>query len=411
MKRHIILESLEIRKKESVILMIQGVLLFLLIIAIINISRENTGSLKQLSQTTTSLRQITDNFILEDERKFFSQPDNVLLLKEFYEWEKNNSMWKYIISNRQNVSLVDKEFHEIFEYGYEVRQRTEGVYKSIQVNDEFFKHFSLNVSEGREFLKEEYVYKDLLPVILGNEYKGIVSLNEKFGLGYLGIKFNCEVVGFLDKNSYFNNGYDLELLDYYIVLPSIEKFISTDVSEEAIKKFELKLYLDKCSGYIVSDKNSSFLQTQISKKCYELDMVPYSLIGMSNYYPTMWGIEGEQLGNILSYFAVLIAINSILCISLNMAAKITTLRRVYVIYIMNGMRRSEIIGAIIGEIFFVVFVSEILAAIISYCYWGQIPISELILLPFIISFLSSIYPWQMLRKVDLSFMIKEQENI
>lgn len=411
MKRHIILESLKIRKKESVILIIQGFLLFLLIITIFNISRQNTGSIKRLSQTATSVRKITDNFILEDERKFFSQPDNVLLLKKFYEWEKNNNMWKYIIANRQNVSFVDKELNEVFEYGYEARQRTEGVYKSIQINNEFFKHFSLNVSEGRGFLKEDYIYKDLMPIILGDEYKGIFRLNEKFSIYYLGIKLNCEVVGFLDKNSYFNNGNDLELLDYYIVLPSIEKFTSTDISEETLKKLELKLYLDKCSGYIISNENSSLLQTQISKKCYELDMLPYSLEGMSNYYPTMWGIQGEQLGNILRYFAIFIVINSILCISLNMAAKITTLTRVYVIYLMNGVRRSEIIGAVIGEISLIVFVSEIFATIISYCYWGQIPSGELVLLYFIISFLSSIYPWQMLKNVKLSLMIKEQESI
>lgn len=411
MKRHIFGESLKIRKKESILLIIQGVLLFLLIIAIINISDENAGSVKRLSQTTTTVRKMTDNFILEEERKFFSQPDNVSLLKEFYEWEKNNNIWTYIIASCQNVSLIDKELNEIFEYGYEARQRTEGVYKSIQINDEFFKHFSLNVSEGRKFSKQDYVYKDLLPIILGNQYKGIFNLNEKFSLYYLGIKLDCEVVGFLDKNSYFNNGYDLELLDYYIILPSIERFISTDFSEEEIKPFELKLYLDKCAGYVVSDKNSRFLQTQISKKCYELDMLPYSLEGMSNYYPTMWGIEGKQLGHIFSYFAVFIIINSILCISLNMAAKITTLKRVYVIYILNGVKRSEIIGAIIGEISFLVFVSEILAGIISYCYWGQISISKLILLYFIISFLSSIYPCVMLKKVDLSLTIKEQEDV
>lgn len=411
MKRHIFLESLKIRKKDSVLLIIQGVLLFLLIIAIINISHESAGGLKQLSQTTTSIRKITDNFILEEERKFFSRPDNVLLLKELYGWEKNNSLWRYIIANRQNVSLVGKELNEVFEYGYEARQRTEGVYKSIQINDEFFKHFSLKVSEGRKFSKEDYVYKDVLPVILGNKYKGIYNLNEKFRIYYLGIKLNCKVVGFLDKNSYFNNGHDLQSLDYYIVLPSIEKFISTDFSEEVIKAFELKLYLDKCSGYIISNKNSNFLQTQISKKCYELDILPYSLEGMSNYYPTMWGLEGNQLGNILSYFAVFILINSIFCISLNMGAKIVTLRRIYVIYLLNGVRKSEIIGAIIGEVSFVVFVSEILAAIISYYYWGEISIGKLILLYVIISFLSSIYPWLMLRKNDLSLIIKEEENI
>ena len=411
MKRHILWESLKVRKKESVLLIIQGVLLFVLIITIINISYENTGSLKQLNQTASLIRKMTDNFILEEERKFFSQPDNILLLKEFYEWEKSNIIWKYVIASRQNVSTVDKELNEIFEIGYEARQRTEGVYKSIQINDEFFKHFSLNVNEGRKFSKEDYVYKDLLPVILGDEYRGIFSLNENFSIYYLGIELNCEVVGFLDKNSYFNNGYDLELLDYYIVLPSIEKFMSKDFSEDEIKSFELKLYLDKCAGYIISDNSSRFLQTQISKKCYELDMLPYSIVGESNYYPTMWGIEGKQLGNILSCFAFFIILNSILCISLNMAAKITTLRRMYVIYILNGVRKSDILWAIIGEISLVIMTSETLAAFILYCYWGQISISRFILLHFIVSFLSSIYPWQMLKKIELTLMIKEEENI
>lgn len=411
MKKHILGESLKIRKKESLLLIIQGVLLFLLIIAIINISYEGAGELNQLNRTTSPIRKITDNYILEEERKFFSQPESVLLLKKFYKWENENSMWRYIIANHQNVSVVDKKLDKMFEVGYEARERTEGVYKSLQVNDEFFEHFSLKVTEGRKFFADDYVYKNCLAVMLGNEYKGVFDLNEKFNLYYLGEKLECEVVGFLEENSYFNNGYDLQLLDYSIILPSIEEISTVDFSEEDIKTFELKLYLDKCSGYIVSEENSNFLQTQISKKCYELDILPYSLEGMSNYYPTMWGLEGKQLWQILTCFAILIVINTILCISFNMLTKIAMLKRVYVIYILNGVSKNEIISAVFGEITFVIFISEILAAVISYCYWGKMSIGILILLYFIICFLSSVYPLYMLAQIDLSLIIKEQENI
>lgn len=411
MTKHIFLESLKIRKKESLLLIIQGVLLFLLIIAITNISYEGARELKQLNRTTAPIRKITDNYILEEEHKFFSRPENVLLLKKFYKWENSNSMWRYIIANRQNVGIVDKKLDKVFEVGYEVRQRTEGDYKSLQVNDEFFEYFSLKITEGRKLLADDYVYKNCLAVVLGNKYKGIFNLNEKFNLYYLGLNLNCEVVGFLAQNSYFNNGYDLESLDYCIILPSIEEVRTADFSEEEIKAFELKLYLDKCSGYIASDENSNFLQTQISRECYKLDILPYSLEGMSNYYPTMWGLEGKQLWQVLTCFAILIVINAILCISLNMITKIDMLKRIYGIYILNGTSKNEIISAVLSEIAFAIFVSEVLAAIISYCYWGKISISILILLYFIICFLSSIYPLYMLAKIDLSLIIKEQENI
>lgn len=130
-RRHIFWESLKIRKKQSVLLIIQCTLMFGLIIAIINIVSINMGKVKQLNQTTTTLNKLTDNFVLEEERKFFSQVDNVSLLKKFYEWEKGNSMWMYIIANRQNAGVVNKKLDAVFEYGYEVRQRTEGTYKSI----------------------------------------------------------------------------------------------------------------------------------------------------------------------------------------------------------------------------------------------------------------------------------------
>lgn len=114
---------------------------------------------------------------------------------------------------------------------------------------------------------------------------------------------------------------------------------------------------------------------------------------------------------ILTCFAILIVINTILCISFNMLTKIAMLKRVYVIYILNGVSKNEIISAVFGEITFVIFISEILAAVISYCYWGKMSIGILILLYFIICFLSSVYPLYMLAQIDLSLIIKEQENI
>lgn len=411
MIQHIFLESLRIRKKENIFLIIQCILMFVLVISLVNISGTSLGKVKQLNQTAISLHKLTDNFILKEENKFFSQSDNVLLLKKFYEWEKSNSLWNYIIASRQNVGTIDMELNEIFEYGYEVRQRTEGTYKSIQINDNFLEHFSLNVYAGRKFYQDDYIYNGgILPILLGNGYNGIFDIHDKVNLYYLGEEFDCEVVGILEPNSYYNNGYNLELLDYYIILPSIERYTSPTKSHDRIKKFELKLYLDKCAGYVVSNVNSNILQNQISKKCYEVDLIPYSLEGLSNYYPTMWGLEGKQLGKILSYFVAIILIGSILCISLNMTSKVSMLTKIYVIFIMNGVRKIEIMRAIILEIAFVAFVSVILAATISFSFWGQIPILTLILCYLFVCFLSSIYPWQMLRKIKLSLIVNEQES-
>lgn len=403
MSFHIFVESLKIRGKENFLLMVQCILVFVLVIAAGNTIGINKKKQQQLDKTAGDLYKLNDNYIGVDEKRFFAQPDNVLLLKKFYEWEKNSPLWEYLIANRQPVGTVGKVLDSVFEYGYENGMVTENTYKSIQVNDNFLQHFSIKASQGELFSKGDYEYQDgKMPILLGSKYQGVLKLHEKVEVEYLGYVFPCEVKGFLEENSYYNNGYDLIQLDYYIMLPSIENFMPAKASSKEIKSFELKLYLDKCAGYISTDLNRRVVQTQIARECYAIDLVPYSIEGTINYYPTMWGLEGRQLGEMFLAFACITMFASIICISLNMAVKVSHMERDYVVYIINGANKSHILLAVWEEILFVVFLAGVSAVFLSWLYWGELPVALLILSFFAVCILSSIYPCRMLQKINLS---------
>lgn len=406
MIKHILEDSLNIKKKASKLIFLQCLITYFLIILILNLINITNNKVSQLETATKTLYKVTDNFVNEKEKQLFNQSDNVSVLKNFYEWEKHNDLFTYIICNQQNVGKEKDYFPSIFEIGYEVGQETLGTYKSLQVNNNFLNHFSISVSEGRLFNTNDYSSDNkTIPIILGHDYKTYCELNERITLYYMGKELNCEVIGFLPKDSYYNNGYDLKLLDRYIILPSLE--INSDPSLNTCEKsFELKLYLDKCSGYLYSNYSAAYLQNIISDKCYDLDIVPYSIEGTLNFYPSMWGLEGKALLEILIIFVTIVLITSILCISMNMSSKISLLKKNYAILIANGLEAKVIFQAVALEIILINFISLILATLLAHFIIGQILLAYMVIICIFICIISYIYPFILLKTIRITDVLR-----
>lgn len=410
---HILKRSLGIKKYRNNIIIFQGTISLILIITLLDMYSITLKKVQHLDTITGNLHKVTDNYIGNSERDFFSRADNVKVLKKFYNWETSNNNFTYIVVNKQNFYTDKNIFPSKFEVGYDVSHSTPDTYNSLQINNEFIKHFELAVEQGRLFNKQDFFYKNnVLPIVMGNEYLPYCKLGDKIKVYYLGKNFNCKIVGFLSKESYFNNGYDLESLDRYILMPSLEfnyKTENVDIIDQEQKKFELKLYLDKCSGFVYSKKSTSFLQNLITKKCYSLDIKPYTIEGFISFYPTMWGLEGKQFKELFIIFAIIMSIATILCISINMDAKIIALKRDYAIYIMNGISSKVISLSIILEIMYINFLSLLIASIFAFFLYGELPIILLILIYLILCITASIYPLIMLKKVNISKILRGDE--
>jgi hypothetical protein len=381
---------------------------FLIIIAL-NLSAYTSDFAGRISSSVTQMYKVNDELFNQDEQDFFARPNNVSLLKSLYEWESTNESFLYIVANHQYVSpqpnnLIPKQFQAGYEYG----QSSPDAYLSLQVNQEFIDYYRLDVDSGRLFAADDFALRDKpVPIIMGYDYLDYFQLNDELGLWYMGIEFRCQVVGFLLEDCFYNNGAMIESLDYYILMPSFDE-IMTDVAttENDWHKFQLKLFLDKCSGYFVSEFSPQHLQQLLVEECLRLDIIPYRIEGVANFYLTMWGLESQQLGSIMSIFVVIAITTTIICISLSITAKIIRRKYYYAVCMANGLKSSIIRLSVFAEILLMNLFSLLVAISVSLIMDRVINYLWLTGCFLVIQIFANAYPYWMLKKLHLSITLR-----
>lgn len=98
--------------------------------------------------------------------------------------------------------------------------------KCAMIDDKAFEVFRLRTEEGEGFTKSNLTIQnasDPIPVLLGNEYKGIVSIGDPMEIGIAEDTYLCRVAGILKKGSMVpwqgDGSQDMVLLDSHIIFP------------------------------------------------------------------------------------------------------------------------------------------------------------------------------------------------
>lgn len=396
-------DSLKQHKLRTLLAVLQCTALYILVILTLSLTINIQALTSNVNNATSSLYKVNDNFLDEKEKNFLAQTDNLKVLNELYEWEKTNPRFKYIIASRQNLFLDVEGLPEKFQYGYEDGYGSSDAYESIQVNQQFIDHFAVQVSEGRVFEARDYnIENSIIPIVLGYEYKDYLSLNQIVNVAYMGVNLKVKVIGFLEKHSFYSDGYALRYLDRLVVFPSLE----VDNIYLQDRSFLIKLFWDKTSGYIHSPLSAQKIQELFTQKSMQLDIEPYVLEGVSNFYLTMWGLEGEQLQKVLFVFSLVIAFVALFSLSTNIIAKITLRKYTYGIMIANGTSRSVIQLSILLEILLINLVALCISVLFSFGFSISINIPVLLIFGLALAVLSFIPPWISVNRLKLSKTIR-----
>lgn len=395
--------SFSYKPRKTILILIQLLLSFFTISVAMSTFDASGKSVKRLNTITKDLYKIHDNYFDEEEDIFFARYDNVNVLQNLFLWENSNDNFEYIVMNRQAVYTEDVDLPIKFEQGYSSGTSTPFTYQSLQANINFFEYFDIQLSNGDYFSPEDYILDDEIPILLGNNYTNYFKINQKIKISYLGIELNCYIKGFISSESYINNGQNIEYLNDMIVLPSLE------LNEINNPYFALKLYLDKCSGYVYSTADINWLQNFLTQKCVEEDILPFTFEGCNGFYLSMWGLEGEQLQRVLVILLTLVCATSIICMSINLSVKIARLKKHYAIYIMNGVERKDIVLSIISEIIILNLIAVFAAYVLSLTAGFQINFIKLFLSIIIMTAISSIYPIFCFRTINISTSIRGKE--
>lgn len=139
--------------------------------------------------------------------------------------------------------------------------------KAVQIGENTFRLLfsNDNIFDGRAFNKSDFVYKGIIPIILGYEYLEIYELGDVIELNYLGKTSKFEVIGFFKPNTSIILNIDEFNLNQYICSPFFNIIEEPTNREEEL--FQLKYYLQKSQGYIQnSDKYTPREQVFNKKK-------------------------------------------------------------------------------------------------------------------------------------------------
>ena len=392
------------KNKKDILIWGQVILSYILIVSTIYLIVGTGSNSIQLANNTRELYKISDNFIDDDEKNFFGQSDNVKILKELYSWLDTNNQFTYIVASKQGFYMDEYVYPDIFKEGYEHGFiYIEEQYKCLQVNQAFINYFAIKAIDGRLFELPDYnIDNEIIPIVLGYEYKTYANIGDRINFYYCNKELTGEVVGFLSAETYYNNGYNIQSLDRYIIMPALQSIYLDAPLNVQEKVFELKVYLDHCSGFIFSDISAQEIQQKITEKSLELNIVPYRVEGAYTFYLAMWGAEGEQLHALFVFASAFMVIISCLLISINTANKIHDLKKDIATFLANGLTKKSVKWNIFLYIFYLNLSGICVSSLLYLILTGKMYILPLIAITLLNVIIQLIYPFVFLNRLRIN---------
>ncbi|MCL1989409.1 MAG: hypothetical protein FWG67_00815 [Defluviitaleaceae bacterium] len=187
-----------------------------------------------LAETNTTLYIDEENRIHWDETVDHS-------ISLFYDLLNQRSDIHFLSMNSQSTSIRDFHGGDLFDafYGtelmgeYELNDNTYLRVKAIQMNQQAFEFFDLELANGVMFSWEEIDYNErTIPILLGDAYQDIYEIGDVLISGAPFENFELEVYGFLPPNTSIFYFYEPNyVLDRYMVMPypySLQAYVPID---------------------------------------------------------------------------------------------------------------------------------------------------------------------------------------
>ncbi|EHQ61190.1 ABC transporter ATP-binding protein [Paenibacillus dendritiformis C454] len=264
----------------------------LLLVLTVNINQTNVEVDVTNNFKDSNLYKISDNLYNEKEVEFFSNPNSIKILNDFSNQVNAVPTFKYYNGVRQPIEIANFKGDTIFDAYYEtgnnqpaynVNNKSYRAIKSLQLNQTVFDLNNLQLSSGKGFSENDYIFyenKDTIPIILGSDYNGTYKLGDSLDILLYRKEFTGVVVGILDPSQkVIDVGPEPELLlNRYVILPMFQ----FDKSPPKIKGIFLKaLLLSKVNGKIVTELTPIQVKNILDDIAIQTNFHEFSIIGAS----------------------------------------------------------------------------------------------------------------------------------
>ena len=245
-------------------------------------------------------------------------------------------------------------------------------YNILYADKNFLDLFSVNISSGRTFSKDDFsINSSTIPVIAGEIYAKAFKLGDVIGNKY-------KIIGFIEKENYVINmsasGEIIEL-DNYLILP----FSITSETDN------MHLYQANSRSIFISKNNESPIKVQ--QRSLELGLFTYNA---RSFNVQLQKIKNEVETTLLqtSIFSGLILLVCVVCMYTMLSVFTEEHIRDFVIHLMCGCTPKQIVYRVCLQVFIPLSISFLFAIIIFH----NIQVILLLILLFIVIFLFSVIP-------------------
>lgn len=284
-----------------------------------------SATLLILAFSNYQVKQISDNydakdvnsnnsgdFIVYDEfdsdssslSDFFAKPDSLKIMKKTYQALLSNNNFNYCEFANQNIEYqgrldISKEFVDNGDANLINQKDERGSFftplKSFQMDKKTFDHFQLGNKIIARNSQSLYENPSFIPVIIGDGYQAYFPVGTSFTGDYLGKISTYKVVGSLAPQASITINNESFLLDYYLIIPSINEQPEDD------NAYLKRLYSVKCEGFIPYETEDEYSTVLASLNAIKEDT------GFLFYVPnTEVSKKGSLIGILLFLTALLI---------------------------------------------------------------------------------------------------------
>ena len=366
-----------------------AIILFSISLTIVNFAIFTKNAFASKQETLISdATYFVDIDFSEGFGELYENPNGEELLKQMYIKLKNNDTFRYYEFYKQFLYILNYSGPSVFKYGYEEGMEAEDVefgnngnnilaspIKSVQVSNNCFARFNLELHSGRHFNSNDFDYDDKkqIPVIMGYEYKDHFNIGQELECIYIAKKFQLVIIGFLEKDSYIKAGNSNPLyLDMYIVMPSINCNYKPLNYEE--KLFQIRHYANKTGGFLEvgKDLSVSYVKLILDNISSECSLRKYDILGQNVIIFDLFAVSTKQMWNaIVILGSFLLLISSIILIII----LIRTVSRnipAYCGYLLSGAKLITIKICILSEIALIIVLSNIISFLLLFAVNGNV---------------------------------------
>ncbi len=231
-------------------------------------------------------------------------------------------------------------------------------FQGAQVDLPAYRMFGLRTVEGEGFTEENMTIRqasDPIPILLGNDYQGIVEVGTAIDISYWGYAFPCRVVGILERGlslpPFGKMDMSLTSMDSRIVFPHGIRIQEQPVNVDEIKRYAFNDYIAVEDGTVlladgmeISDLVGTY--RDIGEK---YGIPPAQVVGTSVGMDLFRRESAASVRNLLILTVALLGF-TFYGLLVTFYDKIQSNSRTYGIYLMNGCSLSMILVPCLLEI-------------------------------------------------------------